>query len=118
MKKTALNMLAVLMSAAALSYAGDYLFWRYKASTDHNAYATVTVQFYYAIQEKRKTERLSTTFRLRSRKPALIHYSRMRDIRPAGMSGDIQKSRSASEPENGLCVGAARSAGLGIHVVR
>jgi hypothetical protein len=57
MKKTALNMLAVLMSVAALSYAGDYLFWRYKVSTGHNAYATVTVQFYYAIQEKNgKTE--------------------------------------------------------------
>ena len=57
MKKIAALTVAVLISACVLLYATDYLVWRYKLSAGHDAYGTVTVQFYYAIQEKNgKTE--------------------------------------------------------------
>jgi hypothetical protein len=57
MKKMAAGIVALLILTAALSYAVDYLVWRYRLATDHNPYGTVTVQFYYAIQEKNgKTE--------------------------------------------------------------
>ena len=46
-----------LIAASALAYAADYLLWRYKSLTGHSPYGTVTVQYYYAIQEKNgKTE--------------------------------------------------------------
>ena len=57
MKKIAALTVAVLISACVLLYAIDYLVWRYKLSAGHDPYDTVTVQFYYAIQEKNgKTE--------------------------------------------------------------
>jgi hypothetical protein len=57
MKKIVALSLAALIAASALSYAVDYLLWRYKLATAHSPYSTVTVQFYYAIQEKNgKTE--------------------------------------------------------------
>jgi hypothetical protein len=57
MKKIIASIVAVLITAAALSYVVDYSFWRYKVVTGHNPYGTLTVQFYYAIQEKNgKTE--------------------------------------------------------------
>jgi hypothetical protein len=57
MKKIVASIVAVLIGAAALSYAVDYLFWRYRVVTGHNPYETLTVQFYYAVQEKNgKTE--------------------------------------------------------------
>lgn len=57
MKKIVALSLAALIAASALSYAVDYLLWRYKLATGHSPYGTVTVQFYYAIQEKNgKTE--------------------------------------------------------------
>jgi hypothetical protein len=57
MKKISLSIVAALIIAAALCYSGDYLVWRYRLATGHNPYGTLTVQFYYAIQEKSgKTE--------------------------------------------------------------
>ena len=57
MKRILGSIMAVLIAAGALSYGLDYLWWRYKVASGHNAYGTVTVQFYYAIQEKNgKTE--------------------------------------------------------------
>ena len=57
MKKIAALSLAALISAGSLVYAVDYLIWRYKLATDHSPYGTVTVQFYYAIEQKNgKTE--------------------------------------------------------------
>ena len=57
MKKIAALSLTALLAGCALLYAVDYLVWRYKLATGHGPYATVTVQFYYAIQEKNgKTE--------------------------------------------------------------
>lgn len=56
-KKIALTLMFVLIAVAALSYAVDYLVWRYRLASGHNPYGTLTVQFYYAIQEKNgKTE--------------------------------------------------------------
>jgi hypothetical protein len=57
MKRIAALSLTALIAVCVLLYAGDYLIWRYKLATGHNPYGTVTVQFYYAIQEKNgKTE--------------------------------------------------------------
>jgi hypothetical protein len=57
MKKIIASVFTVLIAALALVYAGDYLVWRWRFSTGHNATGTVTVQFYYAIHEKSgKTE--------------------------------------------------------------
>jgi len=57
MKKIAALSLTVLIAVCVLLYAVDYLVWRYKRATGHHPYGTVTVQFYYAIQEKNgKTE--------------------------------------------------------------
>jgi hypothetical protein len=57
MKKIATVTLAALIATSAVFYAADYLVWRYKLATGHSPYGTVTVQFYYAIQEKNgKTE--------------------------------------------------------------
>ncbi len=56
-KQAAIATLAALIAASALVYTVDYLAWRYKLATGHSPYGTVTVQFYYAIQEKNgKTE--------------------------------------------------------------
>lgn len=47
----------VVILIALLAYAVDYLAWRYRIATNHNAYGTVTVQYFYAIGEKSgKTE--------------------------------------------------------------
>lgn len=52
-----LGILAGLIVASVLAYALDYLLWRYKLSTGRSPYGTLTVQYYYAIQEKNgKTE--------------------------------------------------------------
>jgi hypothetical protein len=57
MKKIAALSLTALIAACVLLYAVDYLVWRSKLATGHGPYATVTVHFYYAIQEKNgKTE--------------------------------------------------------------
>jgi hypothetical protein len=57
MKKIVASGLVALMAASVLAYGLDYSLWRYKLSTGRNAYGTLTVQFYYAIQEKNgKTE--------------------------------------------------------------
>ncbi|HKW17715.1 MAG TPA: hypothetical protein VJO35_09430 [Terriglobales bacterium] len=57
MKKVFGSMAAVFLALAACVYVGDYLIWRYRAATNHNAYGTLTVQYYYAIGEKNgKTE--------------------------------------------------------------
>lgn len=57
MKKIVASVLAGLIAASALAYATDYLLWRYKLSTGRAPYGTLTVQYYYAIQEKNgKTE--------------------------------------------------------------
>ncbi|SRR6266550_5166869 len=57
MKKLAALSLSALLAGCVLLYAVDYLVWRYKLATGHGPYKTVTVQFYYAIQEKNgKTE--------------------------------------------------------------
>ena len=52
MKKVATLTLTVLIAVCVLIYVVDYLTWRYKLATGHTPYGTVTVQFYYAIQEK------------------------------------------------------------------
>jgi hypothetical protein len=57
MKKIATLGLTALIAVCVLFYAADYLAWRYKPVTGHGLYGTVTLNFYYAIQEKnRKTE--------------------------------------------------------------
>jgi hypothetical protein len=57
MKKIAALCLTTLIAASVLFYGGDYLVWRYKVATGHSPNGTVTVQFYYAIEEKNgKTE--------------------------------------------------------------
>ena len=57
MKKIATLSLTALIAIAVLVYAVDYLIWRHKLATGHGPDGTVTVQFYYAIQEKNgKTE--------------------------------------------------------------
>ena len=57
MKKIATLCLTALIAVCVLLYAVDDLIWRYKLATGHSPYGTVTVQFYYAIQEKNeKTE--------------------------------------------------------------
>lgn len=57
MKKIVASVLAGLIAVSVLAYAADYLIWRYKIATGRSAYGTLTVQFYYAIQEKNgKTE--------------------------------------------------------------
>jgi hypothetical protein len=57
MRKIMASISVGLIAASALAYAADYLLWRYKLLTGHSPYATVTVQYYYAIQEKNgKTE--------------------------------------------------------------
>jgi len=57
MKKIAALTLTALIALSVLLYAVDYLVWRYRVATGHTPYGTVTVQFYYAIQEKNgKTE--------------------------------------------------------------
>jgi hypothetical protein len=57
MKKIMASVLAGLIGASILAYALDYLLWRYKLSTGRTPYGTLTVQYYYAIQEKNgKTE--------------------------------------------------------------
>jgi hypothetical protein len=57
MRKIMLGILAGLIVASVLAYALDYLLWRYKLSTGRTPYGTLTVQYYYAIQEKNgKTE--------------------------------------------------------------
>jgi hypothetical protein len=57
MKKIATLSLTALIAIAILVYGADYLMSRYKLATGHGPYGTVTVQFYYAIQEKNgKTE--------------------------------------------------------------
>jgi hypothetical protein len=52
MKKILVSIVAVVVAAAALSYSVDYLFWRYRVGSGHHPYGTLTVQSYYAIQEK------------------------------------------------------------------
>ncbi len=50
-------MVEVILIAAVIVYAVDYLVWRYRVGNKRNPYGTLTVQFYYAIQEKNgKTE--------------------------------------------------------------
>jgi hypothetical protein len=57
MKKIAGLSVTALIAVCVLLYAVDDLIWRYKLATGHSPYGTVTVQFYYAIQEKNgKTE--------------------------------------------------------------
>lgn len=57
MKKISALSLTALIVASVLFYGGDYLVWRTKVATGHSPYGTVTVQLYYAIQEKNgKTE--------------------------------------------------------------
>ena len=57
MKKIAALSLTALVAASLLFYEGDYVVWRYKVATGHSPYGTITVQFYYAIEEKNgKTE--------------------------------------------------------------
>jgi hypothetical protein len=57
LKKILAGIVVVVVAAAALSYAVDYLSWRYRVGSGHNPYGKLTVQFYYAIQEKNgKTE--------------------------------------------------------------
>ena len=57
MKKIAILSLTALTAICVLLYAIDYLIWRHKLATGHDPYGTVTVQFYYAIEEKNgKTE--------------------------------------------------------------
>jgi hypothetical protein len=57
MKRIIFSVLASMIAASFLAYATDYLLWRYKLSTGHSPYGTLTVQYYYAIQEKNgKTE--------------------------------------------------------------
>ena len=57
MKKIAILSMPALTAICVLLYAADYLIWRYKLATGHGPYSTVTVQFYYAIEEKNgKTE--------------------------------------------------------------
>ena len=57
MKKIAALNLTALIAIGILVYAVDYFVWRYRLATGHLPYGTVTVQFYYAIQEKNgKTE--------------------------------------------------------------
>lgn len=57
MKKIFGGVVLVLVALAAIAYVCDYLIWRYRAATNHNAYGTLTVQYYYAIGEKNgKTE--------------------------------------------------------------
>lgn len=57
MKRIAALSLTTLIAIAVLVYGVDYLVWQYKFATGHAPYGTVTVQFYYAIQEKNgKTE--------------------------------------------------------------
>lgn len=56
MKMTIARIFVGLIATVIAMYAGDYLFWQYKI-VHHEPYGTVTVQFYYAIQEKTgKTE--------------------------------------------------------------
>jgi hypothetical protein len=52
MKKFIATILKAMVAAALLTYLGDYAFWRHKVATGHNAYGTVTVQYYYASQMK------------------------------------------------------------------
>ena len=57
MKKVVGRSLAAIIVLAFLVYASDYAVLRYRVATNRNAYGTVTVQFYYAIQQKNgKTE--------------------------------------------------------------
>jgi hypothetical protein len=57
MRKIMASISVGLIAASALAYAADYLLWRYKLSTGRSPYGTLTVQYYYAIQEKNgKTE--------------------------------------------------------------
>ncbi|HZQ19577.1 MAG TPA: hypothetical protein VFA90_12710 [Terriglobales bacterium] len=57
MKKIFGGVVLTCVVFSAVVYACDYLIWRYRAATNHNAYGTLTVQYYYAIGEKNgKTE--------------------------------------------------------------
>lgn len=57
MRKIIFSAVLVVVVLAAFAYVCDYLIWRYRAATNHNAYGTLTVQYYYAIGEKSgKTE--------------------------------------------------------------
>jgi hypothetical protein len=52
MKKILARTLMALAAAAVLAYAADYLIWRYRVATGHQAYGSVSVDFYYASQMK------------------------------------------------------------------
>lgn len=57
MKKIIAGVLSTIVGLVVLTYIFDYAIWRYRAATNHNAYGSLTVQYYYAIGEKSgKTE--------------------------------------------------------------
>jgi hypothetical protein len=57
MKKIITRAVLAVLMFAVLVYVFDYLIWRFRAATNHNAYGNLTVQYYYAIGEKSgKTE--------------------------------------------------------------
>ena len=57
MKKIAARIAASIAILIISAYITDYLILRYRIATRRSPYGTVTVQFYYAIQEKNgKTE--------------------------------------------------------------
>ena len=91
MKKIAALSLTVLIAVCVLLYAVDYLVWRYKLATGHHPYGTVTVQFYYAIQEKNgKTE-----YDYQPPQPDMCVNSFFPQvIRPAGMRGSTRRRQS------------------------
>ena len=93
MKKIAALTVAVLISACVLLYAIDYLVWRYKLSAGHDPYDTVTVQFYYAIQEKNgKTEYDYQPPQPDTCVNALFPHE---GTHPAGMRRNISRSKSS-----------------------
>ncbi len=52
MKRMVLIVAGGLAVLLALTYAVDYLVLRYRMSANGNAFSTVTVRSYYAVQEK------------------------------------------------------------------
>jgi hypothetical protein len=57
MKKIAAQMALIIGIVGISMYLGDYTIFRYRVAAGRSPYGTVTVRYYYAIQEKNgKTE--------------------------------------------------------------
>jgi len=57
MKKNVLRLLLIAVAVGFSIYLSDYAIFRFRVATGHRPYGTVTIRYYYAIQEKNgKTE--------------------------------------------------------------